>query len=148
LIQRQEAVLGSAGTTHTDTEIVDHLRSSWGLSGSTSVAAYRSYCKEHPKATRYLSVVKRFGSWEAALVRAGLDSSRASKFIRGKEFTDQYVAESLQQCAKTVGRAPTISEYEQWRRQLGPEHRIPGSAILRRRYGGWGEALRSAGLVE
>jgi hypothetical protein len=64
------------------------------------------------------------------------------------------LAAALRDCAREIGRAPLVSEYEVWRRKKlsllmarGEHPRVPGADSFRRRFAGWEQSLRAHGFT-
>jgi hypothetical protein len=82
------------------------------------------------------TVRKRFGSLSAALGELGL---RPEGWRRGRHgYSDDELIGALRARSEQLGRAPTSAEFE-------GEH--PGRLTIIRRFGGWGAALRAAGIT-
>lgn len=82
------------------------------------------------------TVRKRFGSLSAALAELEL---RPEGWRRGRHgYSDDELIAALRARRERLGRPPTS-------RELKGEH--PGSRAIIRRFGGWGAALRAAGVA-
>ena len=108
------------------------------------VEALRSWAQEHglvPLSTEWDAaphadvIAKRFGSWNAALNAAGLQS----RFIR-RYWTDDQILDGLRRLAVDLGRAPHASD------RVGSRGRYPSPALAIRRFGSWNQALAAVGL--
>lgn len=60
-----------------------------------------------------------------------------------RETTDQEILTALMSVATRVGRVPSAREYA----ALAREHRLPSLATVLNRMGGWGNAIRAAGML-
>ena len=92
------------------------------------------------------TVRRRFGTWEAALKRAGMGQRYSGKAVTekqlrpvGRQMTNDELVAQLQVIARKVGR-DTITQVDV------DEHGRIGSTIFGRRFGSWPNALQRAGL--
>lgn len=76
-----------------------------------------------------------FGSWNKALVAAGISPYDAS----GKRFSDEYLIETLKAKAKELGHSP--SKYD-----MSADPSLPMVETYIKRFDGWNNALKAAGL--
>ena len=79
-------------------------------------------------------VSSRFGSWNAALVAAGLPAQPYG-------YSDEEVIEALRADALRLGRTPTLDDW----RGRGPA--VPGIGAVITHFGSWNVGLRAAGLT-
>jgi hypothetical protein len=108
------------------------------------------------------AIIKRFGSWEAALSAAGLHVPELSRVnVRrhvGKRRVYRYpterIIECLRACARDLGYPPTVRDYNAWRdeklggnagrRRVGAD--IPHYRTVEQRFGSWNAGIGVAGL--
>lgn len=106
--------------------------------------------------------VKRHGSWKAALFAAGLgatpprDLVRQRRLLRARPaiYPRARIVACIRACATDIGRVPTVLDYAAWRDakrhaafiagRVHPD--FPHYNTIRRRYGGWPQALCAAGF--
>jgi len=91
------------------------------------------------------TMAKRFGSWRAALARAGLSSNPATPITGQLLFEEAHCIDALREVARAWGRLPTANEYEVYARASNGG--VPSLPTIRNRFGTWFEALKAAGLV-
>jgi hypothetical protein len=97
-------------------------------------------CKEFKETTVAAStVIRRFGSWNKALVAAGLKPTKVSHVSKTR-----CIAE-LQRLAKKLGRTPTYKEFTEHVHNRSVINRF-GSRSVINRFGSWNKALVAAGL--
>lgn len=91
--------------------------------------------------------IRRFGSWQAALERAGLPSRYGGKRVspkmrdqRARTLTAEQVKEELQRVAEVVGRRQ-ISRHD-----VLAHSDVMGERVVLNRFGSWKVALEAAGL--
>jgi hypothetical protein len=102
----------------------------------------RSEFDRHSKA-HSSGIARRFGGWQKALERAGLEhrfsqTSDARKAV-GQKFTDDQLLAELHAVSARIGGAPvTIDAFN--------EHATINAETVRRRFGSWGAALKRAEL--
>jgi hypothetical protein len=85
----------------------------------------------------------RYGSWNAAVVRAGLiasDRGRPAGLIVYAESDYDEAAANFYVAMVKANRRPTIQEYDRWQR----DRPVPSSASLRTRFGSWGKVINVA----
>lgn len=85
------------------------------------------------------TIMLRFGTWSAALRRAGLLTKEP--FERQAHFSDSDIAEAVRACRTMIGRWPTHTEYERWQKQ-NKETRLPNSRTLTTRFGTWPDVIQ------
>jgi hypothetical protein len=92
------------------------------------------------------------GSWATAMDKLGLRPAPNHAVRRmatlGVRPTDSELLELLRSCAADVGHTPRVLEYRRWRQQQLRDHEtiVFGEQTYRRRFGGWHQAIESAGL--
>lgn len=86
--------------------------------------------------------LKRFGSWRAALAKAGLASNPPSPIAGQLLFGVEHCIDALREAARFLARVPTVDAYEDFARGL--KGAVPSSATIRNRCGSWSGALRLA----
>lgn len=92
------------------------------------------------------AIRRRFGTWERALDRAGLRHRYSGAAVSKKllaegrrTLTDAQLTQDLQDVASRLSGAPLTME-------LYNRHGLVNAETIRRRFGSWGKALRTAGL--
>jgi hypothetical protein len=111
----------------TKTALVRDLRRVAGeLGESPSQTAYN----EHGQYTHQVAY-ERFGSWNAALGAAGLDTERDDRI------PDEKLLESIRAVAGRVSGVPSQADYKR--------HGEHGLSVLKRRFGSWSQAVIEAG---
>ena len=127
------------GRVFTDQEIVAAIRAWARLEGrAPAIVDWRPHDRGgHPRWERDCPrfppcshVVRRFGSWNAALQAAGFDRPRPDAW------SEHEIVEALRAWARTHGFAPSSSDWET----------SPDRNIISSRFGGWNAALAAAGL--
>jgi hypothetical protein len=151
-----------------DTRLALALRSVTDLLGhppSTPeyIAAYKVARGRGDASLPSVSVfVKRHGSWRAALFAAGLTGTPPQGLIHQRRllrarpavYPRERVVACIRACAAEVGRVPTVLDYAAWRDEKAQVARASGRShpdfphynTIRRRYGGWPQALNAAGF--
>lgn len=91
-------------------------------------------------------IVRRFGTWEKALDRAGLRHRYSGAPVSKKlledgrrTFTDEELMQELKDVARKLGGAPVTVE-------VFNQHGRANAETIRRRFGSWWKALEVAGL--
>lgn len=136
------------GPRYSDDELIDCLRSaSLAIGGVLTTAAYSSLAKasafpDGRTWPTHQTPSNRFGSWRAALERAGLESNPPSAIAGQRIFTRGHCIDAVLEVERDVGRLPTASDYEEFAAKMGGA--LPSIATVRNRCGSWGEALRLA----
>ena len=120
--------LGQHGAAVDDAELLEDLRRAAQQLGKGRLGAsdYRRLGGYSPT-----TVVRRFGSWNAAIERAGLTAPAPA--------SDEELLEDLRQVARQLGR-DRLGQTEYNR------HGRYNSQMMARRFGSWGKALARAGL--
>ena len=135
---------------YSDQELIDCLReASVALGGVLTTGAYSEFArtrrfKDGRPWPTHQTHFHRFGSWRKALSNAGLRSNRASAIAGQHVFEREHCIDSVRDLARTLARAPTAAEYEQYARASNGA--APSLATVRNRCGRWYEVLRMAGL--
>lgn len=83
-----------------------------------------------------LTVIKAFGSWQAACDEAGVKVNPAEGPRRGS-ITPEQCIESIKECATELGRIPSYDKYSKWARA----NKKPSGPTVRVKIGPWSEAL-------
>lgn len=88
---------------------------------------------------------RRFGTWNEALTRAGLEPTVQAPQLQGvsTKWTDQDMLDSIRRCLEVTGKT-TINAYEDWRRSLPKDDPVPGASVIRLRMGSWSAAIARA----
>lgn len=135
---------------YSDDELIDFLRAaSQDLGGVLSGAAYDEFARSRrtadgrPWPTRQTHIL-RYGTWRKAVTAAGLSANPSSPIAGQTLFDDNQCIDALRAAARSIGRAPTADEYEEFARLSGGA--FPSQATVRNRLGRWYQALRRAGL--
>lgn len=95
--------------------------------------AHGRWAREYPQWPSTGVVSSRFGSWNVALVAAGLPAQPYG-------YSDEEVVEALRADALRLGRTPTLDDW----RGRGPA--VPGIGAVITHFGSWNVGLRVAGL--
>lgn len=124
----------------TDVEIINDLRRVANNLGKTSLKI-REYIVENGAAHSYQTARKRFGSWEAALIRAELkteDSIHGIKYGETSINTDLLLSD-IKRVAEELGNPKiTLADYEKFGKYSG--------ATIQKKFGGWNKAKQKANL--
>lgn len=88
---------------------------------------------------------RRFGSWNEALIRAGLEPTVQAPQLQGvsTKWTDQSMLDSIRRGLAATGKT-TINAYEDWRRSLPEDDAVPSASVIRVRMGSWSAAMSRA----
>jgi hypothetical protein len=106
----------------------------------------------------FSQVIRHFGTWrmaKEALVLSGSTSARriearfANRRLGRKwRYSEQEMRETLQRCAKDLGKSPEIPEFKAWRERemelakaQGEHLQLPSLGAYRGRYSHWWEVL-------
>lgn len=134
----------------TEEKIVAALKAAAVDGVAPSAQSWRHGAPGRPPAN---TVRRQFGSWEAAAAAAGLQVKIPAPAIT----RDEAVAE-IRRWASITGAAPSFSDWEPvMARKIGrediarrfedaPDGPWPNAKVVQRLFGGWGSALRAAGL--
>jgi len=125
----QRVTLGRRGKAPGDEELLADLRRTAKRLGKDSLTA-SEYLRQGGYSPS--TVVRRFGSWNAAAQRAGLRAPVAAK--------DEDFLEDLRRVARQLGR-DRLGQTEYNR------HGRYNSQMIARRFGSWGKAVERAGLA-
>lgn len=123
-----------------DIEIINDLRTVANNLGKQSLKM-REYCKANGSKYNYQTATKRFGNWETALNKAGLETEKS---IHGIEYgetslkTELLIEDLISVAQKLDNPKFTITEYETYGKY--------GSATIQKRFGGWNNAKKKANL--
>lgn len=131
---------------YSDGELLECLRgASRDLGGVLSTAAYgrfirgRKLTDGRPWPT-HQTPSNRFGSWRAALEKAGLRSNPPSPIAGQRLFGRPQCIDAILEVQRSLGRLPTVQEYEGYAAQRNGS--LPSSATIRNRCGSWQTTLR------
>jgi len=94
--------------------------------------------KTQPPATTFS---RRFGSWNEALKRAGLE---IKEYRKPKTYSNAEMILAIKELASELGRPPLVSDIR-WKAQQGM---IPCPETYKSRFGTWDKALEAAMLKE
>jgi hypothetical protein len=135
---------------YNDDEIIACLRTaSVELGGVLTAAEYTRFARTkrfadgRPWPTNQ-TPAHRFGSWSAALQRAGLEANRPSPIAGQRLFTRAHCVDAILEVERELGHPPTSAEYE--RAAARSSGILPSLATVRNRCGTWQEALVLAAL--
>lgn len=127
-----------------------------------NVREYKRVTDELGKAggtlTSQTTMIRFFGTWMLALEALELSDdetglaieARFQKRLLGRpaEYTQETLRATLAECVEVLGRIPTLSEFNAWRRrktelarEAGEVIWIPGDSSYRRQHGSWEKAL-------
>lgn len=135
---------------YSDDELIGFLRAaSAALGGVLTAQVYTAYARTQktndgrpwPTHQTYLL---RFGSWRKAVTAAGLAANPSSPIVGQTLFGDGHCVDALRAAARSLGRPPTASEYDDFARSSNGA--LPSEATVRHRLGRWYQALDRAGL--
>lgn len=133
---------------YSDEELIELLRNaSQELGGVLTAAGYTALSRMRklpdgrPWPTHQTHAL-RFGTWVAALDRAGLQANKSSPIAGMTIFDRAHCIDALVEAQRELGRVPTASEYEAW--ATTKNGAVPSLATLRHRCGGWQNGLRAA----
>ena len=133
---------------YTEEDVLSCLReANAALGGILTTAAYDSYAREQTFADgrpwpTHQTAHLRFGSWRAALERAGLPANASSPIAGRRLFTDGHCIDAILEVERALGHLPTVAEYERYAAEMAGV--LPSSATVRNRFGGWRLALEAA----
>jgi hypothetical protein len=131
-------------------ECVTALREWASAGGEPGCLGYQRFRLGRPELPDRNTIVRRCGSWQAALSLAGLDDrARRRDGPRAPRAPDQHRLEqtlaAVRRCAAELGRPPRAMEYFRWRLERAPGS--PSQATVYRAFpGGWAAVLAAAGL--
>ena len=119
---------------YSDEQLIAHLKGAADRLGGTPRVQDLAGMEGVPSPLTYRN---RFGSWSAALEKAGLEAARARK----KRYDDEELLDLLRRAAKEQGRPPRSSE-------LAGIKDLPSYNTFIGRFGTWQNALLAAGIIE
>ena len=126
-------------------ELIECLRTaSVTLGGVLTTAGYTEFARARrlPDGRPWplhQTASNRFGSWRAALQRAGLEANPPSAIAGQRLFTREHCIDAILEVECQLGHPPTAAEYE--RAAVASKGVLPSLATVRHRCGGWQEAL-------
>lgn len=117
------------------------------LGGILTTAAYDDYTRgrelEDGRAwPSHQTALLRFGSWRAALERAGLPANASSPIAGRHVFSDGHCIDAILEVERVLGHLPTVAEYESYAAEMAGV--IPSCPTVRKRFGTWQRALEAA----
>jgi hypothetical protein len=127
---REAAGLEGGPTKNTyvnETEVVRELRR---VANKLGESPSQPQYNEHGQYSHQIAY-ERFGSWNAALEAAGLETERDDRTPNEK------LLASIRAVAETVDGVPSQTDYH--------EHGEHGVSVLQRRFGSWSQAVKEAG---
>lgn len=89
------------------------------------------------------TIYKRFGSWDAAVQKAGLNPSGKFSCLKAG-WTDSKMIDAVQDISAAYGRVPNSAEFDEARKITGIP--APSSPVYWRRFGSWPKVCKLAGL--
>jgi len=133
---------------YTDEEVLRCLRkANESLGGVLTTAVYtrfahgRHFGDGRPWPTHQTAHL-RFGSWRSALERAGLPANPSTPITGHLLFTDGHCIDAILEVERVIGHLPSVAEYERYAAEMAGV--LPSSATIRKRLGGWQQALKTA----
>ncbi len=117
-----------------DLEIINDLRHVANHLGKQSLKL-REYCKENGAVYSHQTALKRFGNWEAALNKAGLEPE-ANKF--GEKSKGELIKDIIRVANEQNNPKITFRDYRRFGKYDGK--------TVQRQFGGWVEATKQANL--
>lgn len=140
----------TAPKKYTDDELIEFLQAaSTAMGGVLSAQSYTAFARGQktsdgrPWPTHQTHAL-RFGSWRAAVKAAGLTANPTSPIAGQTIFEEGHCIDALRAAARTLGRAPTADEYDDFAR--ASKGALPSQATVRHRFGSWSHALECADL--
>lgn len=118
---------------YTDDELIDALKRAAGTLGRTPSKDEMESMDGLPSVWTYQH---RFGSWSAALERAGIRPRQAPARTR---YSDEELIAAIRRAADELGKAPTMKE-------MALLEGVPSPLTFRDRFGSWTSAIKAAGL--
>lgn len=113
---------------------------------------YLDYRSKHANHLPSIATVSSlFGSWDEALIAAGLDPNKSSEDL--DRLTDEELIQAIHDASEGLGCVPSTHAYDRWRGEYiasGERWRSrenpPSSSVIRKWLGFWDDALERAGL--
>lgn len=130
---------------YSDEEIIECLRAAnVELGGVLTTADYTAFARTRKLADGrhwplHQTPANRFGSWRAALQKAGLQANPPSAVAGQRIFTREHCIDAILEVERDLAHPPTAAEYERAAAASGGA--LPSLATLRQRCGGWQHAL-------
>lgn len=106
---------------------------------------------------------RRHGSWEGALIACGYSPEdvyvrleprpeRRSRLAKVDRYSEATLRDTLERCARELGRPPLVEEFDEWRQRELKRTRtrtvlLPSNSPYRRRWGTWERALLHFGFA-
>lgn len=106
---------------------------------------------------------RRHGTWEGALIACGYSSEdvyvrleprpeRRSRLAKVDRYSEATLRDTLERCARDLGRPPLVEEFDEWRQRELSRTRsrnvlLPSNSPYRRRWGTWERALLYFGFT-
>jgi predicted transcriptional regulator len=135
---------------YTNEELLECLKMASGqLGGVLTASAYSEFIRDRALSDgrpwpSHQALQLRFGSWREALRQAGLRANPASAIAGQRIFEAAHCIDAVRHVARELGHSPTAAEYDLMAR--ASRGGLPCVATVRRRFGGWLDALGAAGL--
>jgi len=142
----RSAAPGTSTKKYADEELIGFLReASVALERTLSAEAYEEFARGRRTSDGRLWPTKqtpgrRFGSWRAAVIAAGLDAHPSSGASIRRRFTAQECVEAVRAVGERLGKRPSRKEYEHCARASAGE--LPSLTTVQVRCGGWNDTLR------
>lgn len=119
---------------YTDEQLLNYLRRFFEKKGRTPIEEEFVNNPEFPSFGTYQN---RFGSWNCAIIKAGLDINFGGN--KGNKYKDEEMISSLRKFSKEYRRVPTEEDLTD-----NPDY--PSYITYLRHFGTWNNALKKAGL--
>lgn len=116
---------------YSDEQLISFLQEAAKNLGGIIKSSELSLCEGMPDLTTY---IKRFGSWNKALLAAGLPINQ-----RRENWDKQSVIEALRRKSMELGRTPSAKD-------VGDDLTMPSSSCCAKLFGTWSAAIRAANL--
>lgn len=130
---------GVAVQRYTDEEMLAALRAAAGdRDEPLTTTAYDAHHAAHGGAGR-LTIIKRFGTWRAALGAAGVRANEASGHTA--HWTEATMVEWVAEYLAEPGTTGSYAGYAEWAKARAG---APSGATIRNRFGGWAAARKAA----
>lgn len=122
----------------TDEEILDAIRRADADGASTS-PGYQTWASRGDDRPSFRTITTRYKTWKNARSQAGFTTDPGEWTWRT---TDKQHIDAVVQCARELGKLPSLIEYRNYRQAKGgtaPE--MPSDALIRTALHGWGRTL-------
>lgn len=144
-LRRASSGRARAGAAYTNGQLTESVRAVAAQLGRTPTSPEYNAAASRDRLPSLPTVSQRFGSWNAALVAAGLQPLQAKRAYTRRWNEDACWAAARLAARESGGALPSVQRYE----QLAAERTdLPSSATLRNRLGPWssiGERIATDG---